>query len=114
MTSPAAGDPLGLSDLASHAGPVDAVHGQAVDPDGRGLRNWRRSLGWSATSAPVALLLVAGITFGPHGINLLSPAALSLLDPGVPVALAGPVALSASRFLVRCHSSNCSPRESRL
>jgi hypothetical protein len=43
---------------------------------------------WSATSAPVALLLSAGIAFGPRGINLLSPATLTLLDPVVPVALA--------------------------
>ena len=43
---------------------------------------------WSATSAPVALLLTAGIALGPQGINLLSPATLTLLDPVVPVALA--------------------------
>jgi hypothetical protein len=43
---------------------------------------------WSATSAPVALLLTAGIAFGPQGVNLLSPATLTLLDPVVPVALA--------------------------
>ena len=43
---------------------------------------------WSATSAPVALLLAAGIACGPQGMNLLSPAALALLDPVVPVALA--------------------------
>jgi hypothetical protein len=36
----------------------------------------------------VALLLSAGIAFGPHGIRLLSPATLALLDPAVPVALA--------------------------
>jgi len=36
----------------------------------------------------VALLLTAGIAFGPQGINLLSLATLTLLDPIVPVALA--------------------------
>jgi hypothetical protein len=36
----------------------------------------------------VALLLTAGIVFGPQGINLLSPAALTLLDPVMPVTLA--------------------------
>jgi hypothetical protein len=45
-------------------------------------------LGWSATSAPVALLLTAGIAFGPQGINLLSLGPLRLLEPVVPVALA--------------------------
>jgi hypothetical protein len=49
---------------------------------------WRTLLTWSGTSAPVALLLSAGIAFGPHGIRLLSPATLALLDPAVPVALA--------------------------
>lgn len=87
MTSHPAGDPFGLLDLPLD-GPVDAARGQALGPDGRGSRRWRRSLGWSAASAPVALLLMAGIAFGPRGINLLSPAALSLLDPVVPVALA--------------------------
>ena len=49
---------------------------------------WRGLLVWSATSAPVALLLTAGIALGPQGINLLSPAALTLLEPVVPVAFA--------------------------
>ncbi|OFV90787.1 MAG: hypothetical protein A3G76_11505 [Acidobacteria bacterium RIFCSPLOWO2_12_FULL_65_11] len=50
--------------------------------------SWRGSLGWSATSAPVALLLLSGIAVGPQGINLLSEAVLSVLDSVVPVALA--------------------------
>jgi hypothetical protein len=45
-------------------------------------------LDWSATSAPVALLLLAGLAFGPNGVNLLSAALLSALDPVVPVAVA--------------------------
>ncbi len=49
---------------------------------------WRGLLRWSATDAPVALLLTAGIAAGPQGINLLPSAALSLLDAIVPVALA--------------------------
>lgn len=44
--------------------------------------------GWSASSVPVAPLLLAGIAMGPHGINLLPPAALTWLEPVVPVALA--------------------------
>lgn len=52
------------------------------------FRRWRGLLMWSATSAPVALLLMAGIVVGPQGLNILSPATLTLLDPVVPVALA--------------------------
>ena len=81
-----ADDPFGLSDPLD--GPVDDALGQTPGPDERGSRGWRRALGWSSTSAPVALLLVSGIALGPRGINLLSPAVLSFLDPVVPVALA--------------------------
>jgi hypothetical protein len=44
--------------------------------------------GWSASSVPVATLLLVGLGLGPAGMSLLSPGALSLLDPAVPVALA--------------------------
>jgi hypothetical protein len=47
-----------------------------------------RLAGWSATSVPVASLLLVGIALGPRGISLLSPGALSLIDPALPVALA--------------------------
>jgi hypothetical protein len=57
-----------------------------ADPP-RGQR-WRRLLHWSATSAPVALLLLTGLALGRHGINLLSTHTLSLLAPATPVALA--------------------------
>jgi hypothetical protein len=36
----------------------------------------------------VALLLLAGLAFGPKGVNLLSAALLSALDPVVPIAVA--------------------------
>jgi hypothetical protein len=62
--------------------------GSLPGPDGGRPRRWRGLLAWSATAAPVALLLVTGIALGPQGINLLSPAVLTLLDPVVPVALA--------------------------
>lgn len=45
-------------------------------------------LGWSATSLPVAPLLLAGVLLGPHGVALLSPGALAAVDPAMPVALA--------------------------
>jgi hypothetical protein len=87
MTPEPAGDPLGFLDSSLDA-PADEALGQVLGPDGHRSRRWRGLLGWSATSAPVALLLTAGIAFGPWGINLLSSATLSLLDPVVPVALA--------------------------
>ena len=80
MTPHPIGDPLGVLE--------PSVDGPLPGTDERRSRRWRRLLGWSATSAPVALLLTAGIAVGPHGINLLSPATLTLLDPVVPVALA--------------------------
>jgi len=54
----------------------------------RAAARWREASSWSATSAPVALLLAGGIAVGPQGINLLPAAALSLLTPVVSVALA--------------------------
>jgi hypothetical protein len=43
---------------------------------------------WSASSVPVASLLLVGIVLGPHGISLISSGVISLLDPAIPVALA--------------------------
>jgi len=87
MTPHSAGDQLGMVDRSLDA-PEDAALVQALGPDRRRSRNWRGLLTWSANSAPVALLLMAGIAFGPQGINLLSPAMLPSLDSVVPVALA--------------------------
>ncbi len=61
-----------------------AVHGSSRHSS----PGWRRVLGWSGTSAPVALLLLAGIAVGPQGINLLSSGELPLLNAVAPVALA--------------------------
>ena len=36
---------------------------------------------------PGVLVLVLGVALGPHGVGLLSPDVLSLLDPAMPVAL---------------------------
>ena len=86
MTAHPTGDPLSV--LA----PSLDVHGDdGLGPspgEDKRSRRWRRLLVWSATSAPVGLLLMAGIAIGPRGINLLSLSTLTLLDPVVPVALA--------------------------
>ena len=86
MTPHPTTDPLGL--LEPSLVPGDDGFGPSPSTDERRSRRWRGLLVWSATSAPVALLLMAGIAFGPRGINLLSSATLPLLDPVVPVALA--------------------------
>ena len=57
-------------------------------PETRPADGWRTAVSWSATSAPVALLLTAGIVLGPQGSSLVPAAALPLLSPIVPVALA--------------------------
>jgi hypothetical protein len=91
MTALPSEDPAGLLE-PSLVGPLP-------DPDVRHSRRWRALWVWSGTSAPVALLLTAGIASGPRGINLVSREALTLLDPVVPVALAAfgvIVALSVS------------------
>jgi hypothetical protein len=60
----------------------------AARAEGRG--SFRLGLaGWSASSVPVATLLLVGIGLGPQGLSLLSPGVLARLDPAVPVALAG-------------------------
>ncbi len=87
MTPHPTGDPLALLEPSLDV-PGDDGLGPLPSPDRRRSRRWRGLLVWSASSAPVALLLAAGIGFGPMGINLLSPDALALLDPVVPVALA--------------------------
>ena len=88
MTSQSAGGPFELFDPSLDGAVDDGRTPRPPGADERPRSRWRRSLAWSATSAPVALLLLAGITCGPRGINLLSADALSSLDPVVPVALA--------------------------
>lgn len=56
-------------------------------PPGRSSSRLRLA-GWSASSVPVASLLLVGIALGPRSISLLSPGVLSLVDPAIPVALA--------------------------
>src|SRR5688572_16836267 len=86
MTTHPTTDPLGRLEPSLVRG--DDGLGLSTGNDGPRPRRWRELLVWSATSAPVALLLTAGIAFGPQGINLLSSATLAILDSVVPVALA--------------------------
>jgi len=85
MSSSTGGDSFDLVDLTPDL-PVDDLRAPA-DGMGRGPQGWRHFWGWSGKSAPVAMLLIAGVGLGPLGINLFSPA-MPLLDPVVPVALA--------------------------
>jgi hypothetical protein len=78
--------------------PLDAQLDEAVTvpPRDSGRARSRVPLArWSASSVPVASLLLLGIVLGPHGISLLSPGVISLLEPAVPVALAALAALAA-------------------
>jgi hypothetical protein len=85
MTAPAAGDPPGVFEPSPGRLGGD---GLAPLPADERPRRWSGLLVWSATSAPVGLLLISGTALGPGGINLLSLSTLTLLDPVVPVALA--------------------------
>jgi hypothetical protein len=67
--------------------PGDAIDLDATPAPVRQRGGWGSMLGWSATSAPVALLLLTGIALGPLGINLMTAALTALLDPVIPVAL---------------------------
>jgi hypothetical protein len=87
MTAHPTGNPFRMLDPSLDL-PGDGQLEPSLDPDQRVSRRWRGLLVWSATSAPVALLLAGGIAFGPLGINLLSLATLTFLDPVMPVALA--------------------------
>ncbi len=48
----------------------------------------RRFLGWSASTLPVAPLLLVGVFLGQQGLAILSSAAFAVIDPAAPVALA--------------------------
>ena len=84
MRSPLDANPYGAPDAIVDVSGVGALAPAA----GRPPAGWRRLVAWSATSAPVALLLIAGLAIGPRGLNLLGPDVLALLDPVVPIALA--------------------------
>ncbi len=84
MMSDHAGDSLRFDDPAS-ADPLLTEARASVVP---APAAWRRLVEWSSTSAPVALLLLAGLAIGPHGVNLLSRDTLAVLAPVIPVALA--------------------------
>lgn len=82
MNSQTGRDSFDIVDLTPEL-PADHQRGL---PEGA-PQGWRHFWGWSGQSAPVAMLLIAGVGLGPFGINLLSQA-MPLLDPVVPVALA--------------------------
>ena len=82
------GDSPRLFDEVPFEGPIDDARAQASQPETVRPRDWRRALGWSATSAPVAFLLVTGIVLGPQGISLMPQSLLSSLVPVIPVAVA--------------------------
>lgn len=48
----------------------------------------RRFLGWSASTLPVAPILLVGVFLGSQGLAILSSAAFAVIDPAAPVALA--------------------------
>ena len=85
-------DPLSMTSLQLGGyDPLDAqLDDVAIAPARPARRSSlrRRLAGWSASSVPVASLLLVGMAMGPRGISLLSPGVLSLLDPAMPVALA--------------------------
>jgi hypothetical protein len=69
--------------------PLDAQLDQAtVAPASDGSIQPLRLAGGSASSVPVAWLLLVGIGLGPRSISLLSPGVLSIVDHAMPVALA--------------------------
>ena len=84
--------------------PLDAqLDDVTVVPERPGERRPSRMplAGWSASSVPVASLLVLGMILGPRGISVLPTGALSLLDPAIPVALAALGALVGLSIEVR-------------
>jgi hypothetical protein len=87
MMSTRPGEPVHVREATLGAPLTESLAETPGSPPTRS-RHWQRLIEWSATSAPVALLLLAGIALGPYGINVLSAATLSLLAPAIPVALA--------------------------
>ena len=84
--------------------PLDAqLDDVTVVPERPGERRPSRMplAGWSASSVPVASLLVVGMILGPRGISVFPSGLLSLLNPAIPVALAALGALVGLSIEVR-------------
>lgn len=88
MTPLPRSDPSGFRALD----PLDVrLAGATTTPARPGSSSYRPRwslVGWSATSVPVALLLLIGMALGPQGIGLLPSSALNFLDPAIPFAIA--------------------------
>jgi hypothetical protein len=76
-------------------GDVDPLDSRLAEvqglPGARAPRWWLRhrlALGLSPTPSPALILLPLGLALGPSGLNLLSPAAITYLDPVVYVTIA--------------------------
>lgn len=88
MTDRSTSDPSPLVRLDPVDVQLESMVAGSSPPLTRRALSRRLGLRWSATSIPVALLLLLGIGFGPHGVSLISPSVLEFLDPAMPVALA--------------------------
>ena len=58
----------------------------------------RFGLSWSTGTVPVVLVLLLGSALGPHGLALLTPRVLAVIDPIVPVAVAALGILAGLEF----------------
>lgn len=60
----------------------------SVPTAARGDHGTTRRRRWRLESLPVAPVLLVGAFLGPHGLGLLTPQVLDVIDPALPVALA--------------------------
>jgi len=58
----------------------------------------RLGLSWSTGTVPVLLILILGSALGPHGLAVLTPEVLRVVDPAIPVAVAALGILAGLEF----------------